>query len=189
MLTREDILLLIKKDKWMMEILETVKTLDLPDWWVAAGFVRSKIWDVLHHFDERTPIPDVDVIFFDPSNIDEREEKRLEEKLKALLPNTNIPWSVKNEARMHIRNGMPPYTSSVDAISNFSETATALGIKLDEQNNLILTAPHGLDDVINLRVRPIPSFVGSKELMKIYQERIRKKNWKKIWYNLNIFER
>ncbi|WP_449621846.1 nucleotidyltransferase family protein [Robertmurraya sp. Marseille-Q9965] len=186
MLTEEEILTLISEDQWMMKIIKTVKTLDLPDWWVAAGFVRSKIWDTLHHFEERTPIPDIDVIYFAPYNMDESEEKRLEEKLKVLLP--NIPWSVKNEARMHIRNGMLPYASSIDAISNFSETATALGIKLDEQNNLVLAAPYGLDDVIDLKVRPVPSFVGSIELMHIYQERIRNKNWKKIWCNLNISE-
>lgn len=64
-----------------MDILKTAKTLNLPEWWVCAGFVRSKIWDVLHGFIDRTPIPDVDVIYFDKGNIDEKEEQRWEEKL------------------------------------------------------------------------------------------------------------
>lgn len=49
-MNEEGIIALIKDDKWMMEILETVKSLNLPDWWICAGFVRSKIWDVLHDF-------------------------------------------------------------------------------------------------------------------------------------------
>ncbi|WP_438646605.1 nucleotidyltransferase family protein [Robertmurraya kyonggiensis] len=185
MLTSEEIISLIESDKWMMEILETVKLLDQPDWWVCAGFVRSKIWDVLHQFEQRTPMPDIDVIYFDPSNIDEQEEKRLEEKLQEMLP--TIPWSVKNEARMHLRNSFSPYRSSVDAISKFPETATALGVKLDECNNLLLSAPHGIDDLANLEVRPTPYFAASDERMSKYINRVRKKNWTTIWSNVSVY--
>jgi hypothetical protein len=45
---------------------------------------------------------------------------------------------------MHIRNKLPPYSASVDAISKFPETATALGIKIGEKDNVILTAPYGI---------------------------------------------
>ncbi len=89
----KDIIEVIKKDSWMMDVLKTAKILDLPDWWICAGFVRSKVWDVLHDFNARTPLPDIDVIYFDSSNIKELEEKNLERRLKALMP--NIPWSVK----------------------------------------------------------------------------------------------
>ena len=65
----------------MIEILQAASTLGLPDWWICAGFVRSKIWDVLHGFMERTWTPDVDIIYFDPANIDENFEKDLEKKL------------------------------------------------------------------------------------------------------------
>lgn len=53
----------------MMEILKTVSQLDLPDWWVCAGFVRSKIWDTVHGFNTRTPLSEVDVIYYDDTNI------------------------------------------------------------------------------------------------------------------------
>ena len=46
---------------------------------------------------------------------------------------------------MHVVNNMPPYSSSVNAISKFPETATALGVTLDELNNVILTAPCGIE--------------------------------------------
>ncbi|RDW21278.1 nucleotidyltransferase family protein [Oceanobacillus chungangensis] len=170
----------------MMEILDSAKSLNLPDWWICAGFVRTKVWDVLHNFNDRTPLLDIDVIYFDPANIDELEEKKLEQKLLDLRP--NIPWSVKNEARMHLRNKVPPYRSSIDAISKFPETATALGVKLDEGNNVILTAPLGISDLINLEVKPTPYFTVAEERMKIYGERIKKKNWKSIWGNLKIYQ-
>nr|WP_240035102.1 nucleotidyltransferase family protein [Neobacillus notoginsengisoli] len=177
--TEEDIIEIIQKDKLMMEILKAAKTLNLPDWWICAGFVRSKIWDTLYGFIERTAIPDVDVIYFDKGDLTESTEKILEKKLKSLFP--GIPWSVKNEARMHLVNNIPPYTSSVDAISKFPETATALGVKLNHEHQVVLTAPCGIDDVIHFRVKPTTFFAETEERIAIYQERITKKNWKSIW--------
>ena len=182
--SEEDILWLIREDKWMMELLKCAKSLNLPDWWICAGFVRSKIWDVLHGFDVRTTIPDIDVIYYDRTNSEKSTEKKHEEALKRLLP--TIPWSVKNQARMHRVNNIPAYTSSVDAISRFPETATALGVKLDDRENLVLTAPHGIVDVVNLRVTPTPTFHEKKEQIKIYEERIRKKNWQAVWNKVEI---
>ncbi|UII56549.1 nucleotidyltransferase family protein [Cytobacillus spongiae] len=168
----------------MMEILRITKTLNLPDWWVCAGFVRSKIWDVLHDFSQRTPLSDVDVVYYNFSEISESYEKELEKSLKSLR--ADIPWSVKNQARMHVINNNPPYTSSVDAISKFPETVTALGVKLDENDNVILTAPCGIHDVINMEVKPPPYFMETKERMLIYEERIRKKNWQSIWNKVKV---
>lgn len=185
-MNEEKIIKMITEDEWMMEILKSTKTLNLPDWWVCAGFVRSKIWDTLHHFNERTPIPDIDVIYFDPSNVDEREEKKLEEKLKGLV--RDIPWSVKNEARMHIKSNLPPYSSSIDAISKFPETATALRVKLDEVDNVKLAAPCGIEDVVNLEVRPTEFFKETKERIEIYESRIEKKNWKAVWNQLKVYD-
>jgi len=167
-----------------MEILGITKSLNLPDWWVCAGFVRSKIWDVLHDFSERTPLPDVDVVFYDPTNLNETYEKELEKKLK--YRRLDIPWSVKNQSRMHVINDVPPYTSTVNAISKFPETVTALGVKLDENDNVILTAPHGIHDVINMEVKPVTYFMETKERMLIYEERIRKKNWQSIWEKIIV---
>ena len=184
MLNEETIISIIKDDQWMMEILQAAKSLNLPDWWICAGFVRSKIWDTLHHFNERTPLPDIDVIFFDPVNTDEFEEKKLEKELKSRMP--CVPWSVKNEARMHIRSNMLPYSSSVDAISKFPETATALGVKLDENDNVILAAPWGISDLVNLEVKPTHFFTETKERAAIYEKRTAKKTWKSTWYQLKI---
>ena len=175
----EDVIKLIQSDDNMMKIIHTAGTLDLPDWWICAGFVRSKIWDTLHGFKERTMTPDVDVIYFDPANINEDDEKKLEDELKSLMP--VIPWSVKNQARMHVVNQIPPYSSSEDAISKFPETATALGGKMDKENKLVLTAPCGLEDVLHMEIKPTPFFTETKERAAIYEERLIMKNWTAKW--------
>ncbi|MFD1739234.1 nucleotidyltransferase family protein [Bacillus salitolerans] len=181
---KEDVIMLIQNDARMMEIINTASRLDLPDWWICAGFVRSKIWDTLHGFEEGTNTPDVDVIYFDDENINEKTEKNFEAELRAMLP--DIPWSVKNEARMHVINDLPPYTSSEDAISKFPETATALGVKIDKDKNLIITAPCGIEDVINLELKPTPYFKEKQKLAAIYEERILKKNWKSVWHKIKV---
>ncbi|TDQ36228.1 nucleotidyltransferase family protein [Aureibacillus halotolerans] len=180
----QNIIHLVKNDEWMMNILLSAKSLNLPEWWIVAGFVRSKIWDTLHGFTERTPMADVDVIYFDQSNLDENIEKQLEQKLKEMDP--QIPWSVKNEARMHLVNHNEPYSSSVDAISKFPETASALGLTLDNHNNVVLTAPWGLEDVLHMVVKPTPSFEETDNGAKMYEERVVKKNWQSIWGKVQI---
>jgi uncharacterized protein len=180
----EDVKLLIELDEFMMEILQAASSLNLPDWWICAGFVRSKIWDTLHGFPQRTDTPDVDVIYFDRTNVEEGIEKQLEKKLMRIMP--TIPWSVKNQARMHTINNLPPYTSSEDAISKFPETATALGVKLDRTHQLVLTAPCGIEDVIHLELKPTPFFTLTTERAVIYEERIIKKNWKANWHKIKV---
>ena len=184
MKTKADIIQLIENDELMMEIIKTASKLDLPDWWICAGFIRSKIWDTLHGFHDRTSIPDVDVIYFDSKNTDEWTEKSLEKQLKTMMP--GIPWSVKNQARMHVINQLAPYTSSEDAISKFPETATALGVTLDKNNHLYLTAPCGMEDLIELNVKPTPYFIENTHLMRIYNERVLKKNWQATWPKITI---
>ncbi|AKE16576.1 TPA: nucleotidyltransferase family protein [Bacillus cereus] len=182
--TEQDIIRLIENDEWMMNVLQMAKSLELPDWWICAGFVRSKIWDTLHDYEAKTAMPDVDVIYYDSLHQDEIYEQSLETKLMNI--DATIPWSVKNQARMHVVNNMPPYSSSVDAISKFPETATALGVTLDELNNGILTAPCGIEDVLSLQVRPTAHFLESKERLHMYKNRVIKKNWQSKWPNITI---
>lgn len=180
----ENIIHLIRNDSWMMDILKTAQILQLPDWWICAGFVRSKIWDTLHDFSERTPLPDIYVVYFDAVNISVEKEKQYENQLHELMP--NIPWSVKNQARMHERNRVAPYNSTVDGIAKFPETATALGVKLTDDQTVLLAAPHGVEDVIHLRIKPTPFFKESPERLEIFKERVEQKNWTAIWNKLTF---
>ncbi|SFD98424.1 hypothetical protein SAMN05216378_1870 [Paenibacillus catalpae] len=182
----QDIIQLVMEDEWMMEVLHAAKALNLPDSWVCAGFVRSKVWDYLHGYTERFSLPDVDVIYYDPSAPDEVLEKVLEERLREKHP--DIPWSVKNQARMHLVNNddIQPYTSSVDAMSKFPETVTALGLTLDEHGRVVLSAPCGIEDLLGFVIRPTAHFEQSTALMQIYEKRLAKKNWKSRWSKVEI---
>ncbi|MNC00302.1 hypothetical protein D3C75_476240 [compost metagenome] len=180
----EELLQAVAEDPWMMDILAAARALKLPDCWVCAGFVRSKVWDVQHGFTSRTPLGDVDIIYYDPADIREEVEKAWEARLREADP--SVPWSVKNQARMHVVNDLEPYSSATDGMSKFPETATALGLALTGQGDVILSAPHGLRDVLDLIVRPSPLFNATPRLHRIYEERVAKKNWQGVWNQLQI---
>lgn len=56
--SKEELIKLIKNHKYMMDILQIVAALNLPDWWISAGFIKNKIWDVLHDYKTRTEYND-----------------------------------------------------------------------------------------------------------------------------------
>lgn len=176
--TEQDILKHIQSDSWMMQLLRAVEQLALPDWWIGAGFVRNKVWDVLFDKQERTPLDDVDVVFFDLQNQTEDREKLLEKELAAKMP--NIKWSVTNQARMASVNGDAPYHSSKEALAAWPETATAVGVHL-KNGELELLAPHGIDDLVGGIVRATPIFHNKKDLFAARQA---KKNWRSKWPGL-----
>jgi len=59
------ILKLLELDELRLNALECVRLLNLPDCYLAAGFVRNLVWDFLHQMPSPTPLNDVDVIYFD----------------------------------------------------------------------------------------------------------------------------
>jgi len=170
---------LISADAARVRLLERVKALDLPDCWIGAGFVRSAVWDHLHGRAPAAPDGDVDVIWFDRTRAASDIDRELEARLNGIEP--SVGWSVKNQARMHLRNGDEPYTSTADAMSHWPETATAVAVRLTDSGIEIL-APFGLDDLFSLTVRPTPAFSGKR--LPILQERMREKRWLERWPRL-----
>jgi hypothetical protein len=165
----------------LMRDLELVKCLNLPNWCIAAGYVRNFVWDYLHQYAERTPMNDVDVLYYDLTDTNEDTEKHYQNLLKLKLQGYN--WSVKNQARMHDRNKEEPYLSVEDAMKRWPETATAIGITLDEDNKLRILSPHGLEDLFELIIRRSPYFMDDN----YYQQRVKNKDWLNTWPKLKSY--
>jgi uncharacterized protein len=84
---------------------------------------------------------------------------------------------------MHVRNGDAPYLTSEDAVARWPETATAVALRLNG-GVIDITAPHGLDDLFSMIIRPTPAFVGDKR--SIFRERLRQKGWLERWPRLIV---
>lgn len=181
-MTDQDILNLIAQDKWMMEVLKTARLLDLPDWMIGAGFVRNKVWDLLHGYvNAEVPTADIDLIYFDAKEISEEREKEFDALLKQKL---DVNWSTKNQARMHeLHDRTAPYKNTEEALSEWVETPTCVAVRLEGDGTLTLFAPHGITDLVNLIVKPSPAFVTN---LDTFWSRIKNKEWEKKWPKLKI---
>ena len=178
-INEQDILNLIKKDIWMMDILRIAEKLNLPDWVIGAGFVRNKVWDYLHGYSNaQVDTADIDLVYYDPSGNDQKRDEKLSEKLKI---ETGINWEVVNEFYAHTWNNLPPYKSTEDALSQWPETVTAIGIKI-ENGELNLIAPYGIDDLVHLIIRPSPRFTDVARV----KERVEQKRWLEKWPRLKL---
>ncbi|EAY31545.1 nucleotidyltransferase family protein [Microscilla marina] len=149
--------------------------------YVSAGFVRNLYWDYAHGFATSTPLNDVDVVYFDEGNLSKKQDQQLESILYEQLPKVN--WSVKNQARMHQKSGHVPYTSLHHALSNWVETATAIGVRAQKDNSLSFVAPWGFGDLFDLILRPTPYFADKPAIML---ERIQQKGWLQHWTKLSV---
>lgn len=158
-----------------------VESLGLPDGWIGAGFVRNAVWDILHgRAIDASRLNDADVVFLDPADTAKERDAALEGRLQTLAP--GIAWQVKNQARMHRRNGDAPYRSTFDAIACWPETATAVAARTTGGKVQVI-APHGIDDLIGLVVRPTPAF---RHKMDLYRERVTAKDWPARWPGLTV---
>lgn len=180
----EQVQTIIAADPIRLRVLHHVQALQLPDCWVGAGFVRSAIWDHLHQRD-RSPLPaDIDVIWFDREQASPALDARIEATLRS--KDHTVGWSVKNQAHMHLRNDDPPYSSAINAMTCWPETATAVAVRLGGQGGVEIAAPLGLADLFNLVVCPTAKFQVEKR--QVYQNRLRAKNWLATWPDLKIIQ-
>ena len=164
---------LLLNDPLRMDALYTVQELKLNDGWIGAGFVRDAVWDCLHGYGQRPVAGDVDVVWFNSEHSDPAHDSSLEETLS--LQSSGFNWSVKNQTRMHQRNGNDPYLSTENALLYWPETATAVAVRLGETNLIEIIAPYGLDDLFELRLRPTPIF--EREKLNIFRQRAAAKRW------------
>lgn len=170
----------IRDDPERLAALEAVSSLDLNDWCIAAGFVRNLVWDRLHEKNPLTPLNDIDVIYFDPANPGEEIDKSFEARLNTL---STLPWSVKNQARMHLRNGDRAYTSTRDAMSHWVELETAVGVRLSRRGKIEIIAPFGTARLFENSITRNRRRSQSSD----FYARVEDKQWLSRWPNLKIF--
>lgn len=178
----EKLIEIINQNQYIFEDMKVVRALGIPSTYIAAGYIRNLVWDILHGYPVRTALDDVDVVYFDISNLSEETEKELERVLRSY--SNKYKWSVKNQARMHLLKNVNQYLSVEDAMRRWPETATAVGIRLDQHDNLEILAPHGLEDLFNLRIRQSPYFADKE----FFLQRIINKQWLRKWPLVQIVE-
>lgn len=147
----------------LMRVLQTVRTLDLPDPLVMSGALYQR---VLNHLTGREPdygVRDYDLGYFDASDTSHEAEDLVirrvaasfDEPLKSMV-------EVRNQARVHLwfeahfGEAYTPLAATAEALERFVAPMFAVGARLDEHDQLHVVAPFGLADLFALRLRPNP---------------------------------
>lgn len=144
---------IVRESDALMRALRAARSVGLPDWFVGAGAVRDLVWDRLHDRAERAP-RDVDVAFFDRSDLRRERDREAQAALARALP--GVAWDATNQAAVHLwyadvfGTSVAPLASCADALATWPETATCVGVRLTEDDEIEICAPLGLDDLFAL---------------------------------------
>ena len=70
-----------------------------------------------------------------------------------------------------------PFVSSEEAIATFPEIAVCVGVRLLDDDDMLVVAPHGLDDLLGGVCRRNPTRVSTA----FYRNRLTAKGWSARW--------
>jgi hypothetical protein len=177
---------IVRGSGWFMEVLGAARACGAPDWWVGAGALRDLVWDGLHGGFDPARVKDVDLAFFDPSDLSHERDVTVEQDLTARLP--SVRWDAKNQAAVHTwyprRFGLAvePLASAADGVATWPETATAVALRLHHDGALEVTAPWGLYDLLRGVCRRNPTRVSLDE----YHRRLAAKQVATRWPRVRI---
>ncbi len=168
----------------------------MPNWYLGAGCIAQTVWNSLHGFEPTRNIQDYDLAYFDSTDLSEETEEKTFRKAQSVLGDLGVTIDVKNEAKVHLwykkhfGNAIRPYRSIEDAISSWPTTATSIGVRYEENGNLLVYAPFGLDDLLSMIVRPnmkqAEYFLAEDESTsrEVYNQKAQK--WVKAWPKLVV---
>ena len=106
-------------------------------------------------------IKDYDLFYFDPADLSEAAEARVNARVQSAFANLGITVEAKNQARVHtwyqdyFGFPYPALRSSRDGIDRFLVTSTCVGLQAGG-SDLALYAPNGLDELYQGRLSPNP---------------------------------
>ena len=181
---------ILKKNKNLMDVLDYIDSLNMPNYYIASGALFQTIWNYYDNKDLNYGIKDIDVIYYDNSNITVEKDLKYYELIKEYVDKKGYKYGVdvSNEARMHLyrkkKYGIEtkPYKSSEDAIKRWLATINCVGIR-KENGKYKVYAPYGLDDIFNKIVRPLKKEENAKD---IYYEKV--KSWQERFDNLKVID-
>jgi hypothetical protein len=159
----------------------------LPDWYFGAGGVAQTVWNLRHGFEPAAEIKDYDLVYFDPADLGDESERRIEVEVARRLSYRNVEVDVKNEARVHLwyaeRFGrhVDQCDSTEDAIATWPTTASSVGVRQDREG-FVVCAPFGLADLFAMVARPNKTIVSRD----VYEEKTAR--WAEQWPRLRVVD-
>lgn len=162
MVQRDALEAIIRAQPVLMDVLEGLRDLAMPDHLLVAGAIYNEVWNQLTGRPTLTGVNDIDVFYFDDSDIGWDAEDRVIQRCSARFAGLPLPVQVRNQARVHLwyeqKFGSPfsPLASSAEMLGRYASTPHAVAARLDTHGVMEIIAPFGLDDLFSFRVVPNP---------------------------------
>lgn len=149
---------IIRDEPVLMTVLEGI--CDLPDGLLVSGAIYNLCWNRLTGREPLHGIADIDVFYFDATDLSYEAEDEQIRRLAACFTHLPLPVQARNQARVHLwfeakfGGTFVPLTSSAEMLGRFATRAHAVGARLREDDTLEIITPFGLDDIFGFRVVP-----------------------------------
>lgn len=177
----------ISKSEPLTRVFQVLKEINLPsEYYVGAGCITNTVWNDISGYPLEYGISDIDIVYYDLEDMTDDSEKLLKNLLKSHFGDLPYKLDVKNQARVHLwyesKFGFPikPYCSLEAAIDSWPTTATALGVRKEQNESYKIYAPYKLNDLFSMVVRPNKLMVTRE----IFENKARK--WKEKWPKLEV---
>jgi uncharacterized protein len=147
----------------LMQVLTTIRALDLPDWLIMSGAVYQRVLNALTGRLPDYGVRDYDLGYFDASDISyDAEDAVIRRVAAAFVEPLRSAVEVRNQARVHVwfegHFGEPytPLSCTAEALERFVSPMFAVGVRLEFDDRLRVAAPFGLADLFARRLQPNP---------------------------------
>jgi hypothetical protein len=153
---------IIRSCPLLMEVLAALRDDTLPDHLLVAGAIYNLVWNRLTGRPDLTGINDIDVFYFDGSDLSYEAEDVVIRRLARRFAHLPLPVQIRNQARVHLwfegKFGSPfaPLASSAEMLGRYASKTHAVAARLEPDETVSLFAPFGLDDIFSMRITPNP---------------------------------
>lgn len=154
---RDALVAMIREEPVLMEVLRGIA--DLPEGLLVAGALYNMVWNRLTGRPALADVADIDVFYFDPSDLSYEAEDVVIRRLEARFGHLTLPVQVRNQARVHLwferKFGAPftPLASAAEMLGRYASKTHSVGARL-AGDEIEIIAPFGLDDIFSFRVVP-----------------------------------
>lgn len=184
----EDLLVeTLSKNEPLIRVLKVLKELNLPfEYYIGAGCITNTVWNEISGYPLEYGISDIDIVYYEPEDITTESEKKLKDILLDRLGDFQFKLDVKNQARVHLwyENkfgfSIKAYDYLEEAIDSWPTTATALGLRQEQDGLYKIYAPYDLEDLFSMVVRPNKLMITRE----IFENKAKK--WREKWPKLMI---
>lgn len=182
----ETLFTIVKQHDELMSILSFIKEYHHLNIYIGAGLIRNVTWAYLHNINICIESSDIDLVYFDSEDQNLVQYQSFTEQLQHNFP--KLKWDMTNQANVHqwydkyFNTKIEAFDCLEEAIATWPETATAVAIKLNSNNELDIIAPFGLTDLLQMIIRWNPTLVD----YSFYQKRIQQKQYSTQWPKVKI---